>query len=164
MRLLHIQSGHFVFRLTARDRVLLGEVLRHYPMASHEADPRSRRTPAAENTSSQTLLDEALAAGKAEGRRRLDALLQDRQRLAPRGTGAQLTLDRNDIEWFLQVLNDVRVGSWIRAGCPDPDQGREPRPTQATAPFFLTMELAAYYECVLLEALHGPSPARGDSR
>lgn len=163
MRLLNSQADQFVFRLTARDRLLLGEVLRHYPMPPHDADPRSHRAAAPGNPSSQTLLEEALAAGKAEGRRRLDALLQDRRRLAPDGAGARLTLSRAELEWLLQVLNDVRVGSWIRVGCPDPDAGRRPKATRATAPFLLAMELAGHYECILLETLDGASPPSGSS-
>ena len=40
-------------------------------------------------------------------------------------SGLQLTLSGPEIEWLLQVLNDVRVGSWIALGSPDPESGKK---------------------------------------
>jgi hypothetical protein len=50
----------------------------------------------------------------------------------------------------MQVLNDVRVGSWVILGSPD----KKPAELNATtAPHFLAMEMAGYFQMQLLEAL-----------
>ena len=57
---------------------------------------------------------------------------------------------RAEVEWLFQVLNDVRVGSWVRLGSPE---GKPREVTIATAPHFVAMEMAGYFEAELLEAL-----------
>jgi hypothetical protein len=58
----------------------------------------------------------------------------------------------------LQVLNDVRVGSWIALGSPDTEQGEKILLTEETAPRVRSMEVAGAFEAVLLEALIGRVP------
>jgi len=50
-------------------------------------------------------------------------------------------------------LNDIRVGSWIKLGSPDPDASRRGGWTEETAPYWLTMELCGAFQMVLLDAL-----------
>jgi len=66
-------------------------------------------------------------------------------------------LFRSQIEWLLQVLNDVRVGSWLMLGEPEP--GDEPAVTKANAKYLLALELCGVFESVLLTGLGvGESP------
>jgi len=55
----------------------------------------------------------------------------------------------------LQVLNDVRVGSWIALGSPDPESGKKILFNEKLLPHFRTMELAGAFEMVFLDALSG---------
>jgi hypothetical protein len=82
----------------------------------------------------------------------LQALLADPQRFKPAETGARLSLSPAEVEWVLQVLNDVRVGSWIILGSPDE---KRTELNERTAPHFAAMETAGYFEAQLLEALRG---------
>jgi hypothetical protein len=70
-------------------------------------------------------------------------------------SGYRLSLDAQQLEWLLQVLNDVRVGSWILLGCPDTDEGQQREITLKTARYYLVMEFAGYFQSVLLDALNG---------
>ena len=36
-----------------------------------------------------------------------------------RKTGCRLSLSQADLEWLLQILNDIRVGSWVILGSPE---------------------------------------------
>jgi hypothetical protein len=69
--------------------------------------------------------------------------------------GMQLTVSGAEIEWLLQVLNDVRVGSWIALGSPDPEQDKKIVFDKKMLPHFRMMELAGAFETVFLDALSG---------
>ena len=84
---------------------------------AHQLLSKAGRLPDPE--ANQQLLDEALAEQRAENRRQLQALLADPRRFAHTETGARLSLSPAEVEWLLQVLNDIRVGSWVRLGSPD---------------------------------------------
>lgn len=98
----------------------------------------------------QALLEEALAEHREQLRNSLHALLADPQKLQKDAQGGRLLLAPGDVEWLLQVLNDVRVGCWIKLGSPEecipevtPDNARE----------VWAMELAGVFQGILLEAL-----------
>ena len=46
-------------------------------------------------------------------------MLGQPQRWAEQHSGWRLTLGPGEPEWLLQVLNDIRVGSWLLLGSPD---------------------------------------------
>ena len=109
---------------------------------------KSGRLP--DREANQRLLDEALAEQRAENKKQLQALLADPRRFEHTETGARLSLSPAEVEWLLQVLNDIRVGSWVILGSP------EEKPAElnaANAPHFLAMEMAGYFQMQLLEAL-----------
>ena len=56
-----------------------------------------------------------------------------------------------EVEWLLQVLNDVRVGSWLALG--EPERGQEPAVTAQNARYLLALELCGLFQSVLLAAL-----------
>jgi hypothetical protein len=138
------------FRLGPREKDLLLTVLRLYPCVPPVYQPLSKA--AAVEESSQQLLDEALAEQRAENRRQLNRLLADPKRLAETQTGWQLSLSPADAEWLLQVLNDVRVGSWAILGSPEDGAGRL---DAATLPHVWAMNLAGAFQMELLAALEG---------
>jgi hypothetical protein len=61
-----------------------------------------------------------------------------------------MTLSAADVEWLLQVFNDVRVGSWVHLGLPEE---RIAKLTLENAPHLWAMEMAGYFESQLLKAL-----------
>ncbi len=80
----------------------------------------------------------------------LQALLADPQRFEDLETGCRLSLGQADLEWLLQILNDIRVGNWILLG--SPEERREVLNAK-TAPHLWAMEMAGWFEMSLLEAL-----------
>jgi len=153
MKLITANDDHYVFRLGKREQTLLRRTLLEFPLIPSGYHRYSRSGATTDDLGNQTLLEEALAAQRVEHRQRVTDLLDDPTRLALGKTGYRLVLAREDMEWLLQVLNDVRVGSWLKAGCPDPDEGDLAHLTAENAPWFLQMEMAAYFESSLLEAL-----------
>ena len=54
----------------------------------------------------------------------------------------------------LQVLNDIRVGSWIQLGEPDPMSEMSQPLNEQTMILAWTMEIAGLFQNSLLEAAH----------
>jgi hypothetical protein len=149
---LEASSEKLVFHLVPWEKQLLLKVLEQYPCIppAHQRLSKSATTP--EPKVSQQLLDEALAEQRSDNRRNLQALLEDPHRFEKDERGWRLSLGLREAEWLLQILNDVRVGSWLRLGSPEPITETL---TEDNAPAFWTMEMAGVFQAHLLEALHG---------
>lgn len=152
VRLDRIKGDLFVFRLNRREQRLLLELLRLYPLVPSQHHRLTRGSDPL-LLEEQRLLDEALAEHRAENRRQLEAFLHTDGRFLETPKGIELSLTRPQVEWFLQVLNDIRVGSWLLAGSPDAEDGRPPELTPENLRHYLTMELAVAFQALLLKAL-----------
>lgn len=152
MKLIRADEESFLFAMGDDEKELLREVLKCFPIVPicHHRLTRSKELPnPAEN---QLLLEEALAAQRAENQQRLARLLNEPQRFTSVGAGFQFALTREEIEWLLQVLNDVRIGSWLALGAPNLEQ-EHIAITKKNAPHLWRMELAGGFEMSLLNAL-----------
>jgi hypothetical protein len=151
VKLIHSDKKGLVFQLGQREKQLLFAVLELYPLtpASHHRLSKQGKGPKAKEN--QQLLKEALAEQRKENRRLVQAMLNEPQRFRETKTGLELVLAPAQIEWLLQVLNDVRVGSWLTLGEPEP--GKEPPVTEQNAKFFFALEVCGLFESVLLAAL-----------
>ena len=89
------------------------QVLAPYPVvpASHHRLSKDRHIPNREEN--QQLLEESLTTQREENKKQIAALLNEPQRFMEGVGGCQVGFTRGEIEWLLQVLNDVRVGSWL---------------------------------------------------
>ena len=147
-------ANRFVFHLGKRDKHFLLELLKLYPRMPSAHQPLSKSAPSAQKQSNQELLDQALAEQRAENKKQLEGLLADKERFKETESGCRLSLTPGDVEWLLQVLNDIRVGSWVRLGSPEPKLELATL-NNLTAPDFWSMEIAGYFQVHLLEALGG---------
>jgi hypothetical protein len=150
MKLIKTTNSRLVFELGQREKRSLPQILKLYPCVppAHHVLSKSGRLPDREGN--QQLLDEALAEQRAENRKQVQALLADPRRFELTETGARLSLSPAEVEWLMQVLNDIRVGSWVILGSPE---NKPAELNAATAPHFLAMEMAGYFQMQLLEAL-----------
>jgi hypothetical protein len=143
-------NGRFVFQLSRRDKMLLLEVLKLYPRICSGKQPLSKGARLDDHEASQHMLEEAVAEQRAANKKQLETLLTDPRRFADTETGCRMTLSAGDVEWLLQVFNDVRVGSWVHLGLPEE---RIEKLTLENAPHLWAMEMAGYFESQLLKAL-----------
>jgi hypothetical protein len=140
------------FGLSRREHRLLVETLRLYPLVPPAHHRLSREAAAPALAESQRLLDEALAEQRAAHRRRIEAFLDDPTRFRPTADNAlELRLAPGEIEWLLQVLNDVRVGAWLALGEPEADE--EPPVTEENARYHFALAMSGWFESELLAAL-----------
>jgi hypothetical protein len=103
---------------------------------------------------SQRLLDEALTEQRSENKNQLKAFLEAPQRFQERETGCRFALSSSEAEWLLQILNDIRVGSWIILGSPE-QKSQLRLLNEQTAPHFWAMEMAGCFQMELLAGLAG---------
>ena len=100
----------------------------------------------------ESWLQESLSAHVAELRSTLDALVQSgRTADRHRSQGICLNVPAADLEKLLQILNDIRVGSWIQLGCPSQEELAEREP--ASPRFLFAMEFSGWVQGHILKAL-----------
>ncbi len=152
MKLIRADKDQHVFHLGKKEKQLLLAVLDRYPLIPSAHQPLTQSVASGQAETDQRLLDEALAELRRENKRQLQSLLSDPRRWHDTETGCRVTLSSADVEWLLQVLNDVRVGSWIILGAPEKDLW-DFKLDKETAPHAWAMEAAGIFQTDLLAAL-----------
>ncbi len=142
-----------VFQIDTREEALLLAVLRLYPVVQTSHHHLSK-DPQRGGSSEQRLLEESMAQQRAAHRRKLDELFLTPQRFFKDAPGERrLVLKGDQFEWLLQVLNDIRVGSWVKLGCPDLGKAPPLESTRANARYLHSMDLSGQFQMALLEAV-----------
>ena len=152
MKLIRSTNGKLLFHLSKREKHLLVEVLKLYPRIPSGHQPLSKSLGIPNRDANQRLLNEALAEQRAECKQHLRAFLADPQRFKEDQSGFHLSLSGSEPEWLLQVLNDIRVGSWISLGSPEPPLEIKLLSAK-TAPNFWAMEMAGHFQMQFIAAL-----------
>ena len=154
MKLISATKDRFLFHLGHREKRLLLEILKLYPRIPCAHQPLSRSGKPPDPESGQRLLDEALAEQRNENKKQLQAFLADPKRLEENETACRLSLFPSELEWLLQILNDIRVGSWVMLGSPE-EKLEASLLNEKTAPDFWAMEMSGHFQMHLLEAMEG---------
>ncbi len=131
---------------------MLKAMLKLYPIldASYHHLSRDPKTAGREQ---QEWLEEAMDQQRREHRKRLAQFFAYDRRFFKDAKGdLRLILTGEQMEWLLRVLNDIRVGSWVRLGRPDMEAARLVSLTSQQARYLASMELSGYFESALLEA------------
>ncbi len=151
MKLIRSTPDKLLFHLARREKQMLLQVLKLYPCIppAHHRLTKAGRLP--DQEANQRLLDEALAEHRAENKKQLHALLAQPHRFEDTQTGCRLALRPSELEWLLQVLNDIRVGSWVVLGSPEE---KHEKLNARTAPHLWAMEMSGWFQMQLLEALN----------
>ncbi len=113
------QGEDFEFVLTTIEKDLLVQILNLYPRTLANPNRLTLPTTGHELEESRKLLDESLTASRKQARQKLDRWLGSSSRFASAENGFRLRIDGRDLEWFLQILNELKIGSWMRLGAPD---------------------------------------------
>jgi hypothetical protein len=152
VKLIKATKNRLLFQMARREELLLLRILELYPCVppAHLKLSQTGRLP--EPDANQRLLEEALAEHRAEKKKQVQALLADKRHLLRTETGSRLSLSPAEAEAVLQVLNDVRVGSWVQLGSPEEIDVEF---DEKTAPHLVAMQMAGYFETQFLEALSG---------
>jgi hypothetical protein len=154
MKLLRAGKIKLQFELSREEMALLRLVLGLYPLvpATHHRLSKSGRIPKPEEN--QQLLEESLTAQRKHHRQQIEALLQDPKRFTETASGSRVSFNRSEIEWLLQVLNDVRVGCWLGLGSPAGPMETKSEMEPQTLRQLLVMDASGFFEMNLLHAVN----------
>ncbi|HEX3988878.1 MAG TPA: hypothetical protein VHZ30_05565 [Verrucomicrobiae bacterium] len=142
----------FRFQISKLEKALLLATAQIYPVL----DPSNHhltKDPDDAEPAEQRLLEEAMARQRAEHKAKLDVFLAgESPAFTEDAVDLYLNLKREELEWLLQVLNDIRVGCWVKLGSPEMDQisrgGLSPEDARSAA----AMDMGAYFQSELLKA------------
>jgi hypothetical protein len=155
VRLLCKGEDRLEFQLGHREMIHWVTLLGLYPRvppAHYRLTKNDETIP--EAAAGQELLNEALAEQREQHRKLVREFLADPARCQKTSSGGRLVLKAGELEWLLQVLNDIRVGSWVRLG--SPESGVPPITATNTHDIW-AMEAAGFFESCLLEVLSSES-------
>ncbi len=158
MKLVKTDASKLIFHLTKREKRLLMEILKQYPLVPESHHRLSKPNDAESFAEEQRLLEEALRETREQNKRQLDEFLADPSRFHETQGGLHFFITPTQIEWLLQVLNDIRIGSWIKLGSPNLSKAEEVKLSESNVSFLWSMEVAGMFEAVLIGAAHGHSP------
>ena len=142
-----------IFQLRVREHDALLDILQTYPVVPPAHQSVSKNLKDTHTTDYQHLLDEALAEQRTANKKHLHAWLTTPERFKKNKGGRRFALERTDSEWLLQVLNDIRVGHWLRLGSPEPGALKPQNLDREKLPAWLMMEMSGYFQMSFLEAL-----------
>jgi hypothetical protein len=158
MRLIRIGREKFEFEMGGKEKELLLHVLDLYPLVPETHHRLSRGGQLSNPEENQHLLDEALKVQRLANKKQVLALLSEPNRFVACATGLRVGFTRGETEWLLQVLNDVRIGSWIALGSPGYEEEERHWHDQKSFRHLMAMEIAGGFESYLLQALSGDLP------
>lgn len=159
MKLLAKTEQQLDFELNELETQLLGLTLSAYPLTDtawcYPGSPANSPAPPATKSTSPDpeLLNHALNELKAAHRSRLATLLGGPGLEALAGGRSRLHLPREDVEWFLQVVNELRVASWYRLGCPTEEAEEDLTDRAELLPDLLRLDFAGLLLSMILGAL-----------
>jgi hypothetical protein len=120
----------------------------HAKISKTDADPKSIER--------EKLLNESLAEHRRELKKQA-ANLMGAGKLKRGENGYLLTLNPEEREFLLQILNDIRMGCWHVLGEPEELEPEGPPQTEKEMVFYSLMNLAGYFEASLLQVPGGDS-------
>lgn len=160
MKLLERLGERLVFRLSTREKQLLERLLSFYPLQSDTLAKLSKAVDSRFDDGNQ-LLVEARKEQRSELSGWLSRRLCEGAAFVATGTTWRLVLDGTDPERLLQVLNEIRVGSWLKLGRPENlDAVESDDGAVALAPLHGLMMLSGQFEMVLVHAMMGDAGSR----
>ena len=152
MKILKSDGDKFTFQITKIEKRLLFDVLALYPLVPAFIQPLSRTANPADIQADQRLLEESLAAHKQENKKQLGVIINEINRSQESAGGCRFSLSSDQMEGLLQVLNDIRVGSWQKLGSPDAPQKKAIELNEQNARHTWAMEVAGLFQMALLSA------------
>jgi hypothetical protein len=153
VKLISANADVSVFEFRPRERQMLSAILQLYPLLNPDYHQITRPGASSEIVESEQLLREAMAEQRESSKKAVADFLDDGNWAARPNARLQVTMTPVQMQWLLQVLNDVRVGSWVKLGKPDAQSGDKLNVTIGDLPYAGALELSGYFQMVLLQAM-----------
>jgi hypothetical protein len=149
MRLLKQSGAGWKYELNQNEGILLRALVKEFPLAAATVVKISRTGADPKSAERERLLNESLAQHRQDLKRQARKLLA--ARLKPGKAGWRLSVNVDEREVLLQLLNDIRVESWHALGEPENLDTLPPLPSEADLRHHNLMQLAGYFEYKIVE-------------
>ncbi len=165
MRFLEANGDTLVFLTEPRGRKVLERLVRKYPALEVSHFELCRTMDEEELPDGRTVADQAMKDEHRETRRRISRILEDEDHFEDKEDFLLMRLTLEEVDLLLQVLNDVRIGCWVRAGSPPEGVEDSLRTDPKLAPLLAAMQLCGLFQGELLDGLRrqkNPSPGEDE--
>ena len=149
MKLLRATDQERVYTLRPSELRMLLLVLSSFPVLT-SARAISKSGDSEQLADAQKLLDEAMSERRQTMRQELETWLKSPDRFHQAGNHFEWRVENDHREWLLQIVNDVRVGSWVELGSPADLDAAQQQVGEESARHLALMELAGMFQSVLL--------------
>jgi hypothetical protein len=149
MKLVNESKGVWRYQLKEKEAAVLVELIKKFPFAEIDHVKISNTEKDPDTIEREKLLNESLS----DHRRELKSLAQnllDQDKFKKIKSGQLLTLDSEEREILLQVLNDIRIGSWHVLGDPESLESTPANPSNQYLAYRGLMDVAGYFEIGLI--------------
>jgi hypothetical protein len=124
---------------------LLKQLLKNFPFTGNAPVKISKTDADPKSAERDRLLNESLAEHRKELKRQANNLIST-EKLKTNEKGHLLTLNAEEREILLQILNDIRVGCWHVLGEPESLELHKPKCSAQDLARHQLMDLAGYFE------------------
>jgi hypothetical protein len=149
------EAGKFTFRFEQAEREWFRHILEQYPLQQTPMRPIN------DDTGANELLEKALAENRKHSREHAGIFLKAGQLEIDKQFNEfwDLTLSGSEVEELLQILNNVRVGLWLRLGKPEPslEELLPTKPSEDLVRAHMIMHVCAAWQGTLISAVDGTS-------
>ena len=152
MRLVETSPEGYVIEIGRKERGVLLDILRRYPVMPEDY-AGSRKQEGSQSVLDLALLQEALAEVRKENRTLLENWMRNEEVWSKHSKSWNLKLGHEEVEWLLQILNDVRIGSWVRLGAPELGAKADLDLKPETIELAWALDMAGFFEQSLIELL-----------
>jgi hypothetical protein len=151
MTLVRQSKDGWEYRLNHAEANCLRSLLNQFPLTADAAADISKTDREPQTADRQKLLEESLAGHRETLKKEAKSLL-DAGKLKALGKEWRLRINSEEREMLLQILNDIRIGSWRTLGEPQNLELQDSNPSKREQVFHNIMNLAGYFEHKLLES------------
>jgi len=154
MKLIKTSKKQVLIELNAAEKFIIGELLGRYPILPPDHFKLSKCGDFEDMEEDEAFLHETLSDEQKANVKEIQRFLTDEKSVKQVGDNFQVTLKREQIEWLLQIVNDIRVGSWAMLGQPDELEevdGIGDDPVKSSYAF--AMEISTVVQSILLASL-----------
>jgi hypothetical protein len=149
MKLIKQTKDGWRYQLNQPEANCLRSLLNQFPITANATVKISRTESNPQTIDREKLLNESLADHR-EQLKKIARSLMGADKFKVRDKDWLLCINSEEREILLQILNDIRVGSWRALGEPENLAIQTPNPTEQEQVFYNIMNLAGYFEYKLL--------------
>jgi hypothetical protein len=150
MKLARQKDGLWQYHLAQNEADVLVGLLKKFPFTKIDEVKISKTDKHPKAREREKLLNESLAEHRKELKKLAQALIRP-DKFKRQEKGFLMTLSLEERETMLQILNDIRVGSWHVLGEPEELHSHAPQTDAKDLTYRSLIDLAGYFECALLE-------------